>query len=414
MSGQVSTGMALYRRVTTLMRGGASYALAGRSIQYAAQLVLVLALPGLLLPEYYVQFNLLVPIASLAAALIMGWFTGAAYRHVHDLLDPANGSHRETAAFYYGFVSLALLAVYAAGVAFVSSKLHLIPLLVVATGLKAGILGVLNAAERHRLFFLVNTGFAAALAVFLALCAWTPDEHLPRNLAIYAALDVLIAAAAWTRIGVFTVSRLPHFDPDIGRRYFLYGMPLLATSLATWVISLSDRYLLALWTPASEVASYILSYQLGGAIITVPMSFLITVVFPRIIRLDRADGEEAALAYTFRLARIYRRSMLAIVALGSGVVIPLIHFLYPAYELRPAVVVLIVLAHVIWGLAGFYNKKFELNGRTIIVTRSVATGAAVNVVMNVALIPFWGALGAAIATLIAYCASTYVVYRANR
>lgn len=374
---------------------------------------MILLIPKFLLPNYYVQFNLLFPIASLLASLMLGWFSGAVYRYIHDFLNPDNDRHRQTAFFYYSFVSLVLLVVYGIGSLFISSIFHLIPIFLVAIGLKTGVISVLNAAERHRLFLFANIAFALALGIFIGLCAWTSNDRLAENIAIYAAIDILIASVVWGRLGIFSGISVPRFDPRIGRHCLYYGFPLLASSLAVWGMTLSDRYLLALWEQEEGVAAYILSYQLSGAVITVPMSFLMAVVYPKIIRMDREFGREAALSYSYELLGLYRWAMVGIVPLGSIAVMSIIYFLYPSYDLKPEVVTLIVLAHSIFGLSHFYNKKFELSGRTIMITQAVGIGAVVNIGMNLMMIPSLGVMGAAISALVACSVVSYVAYRGN-
>lgn len=399
--------------LTRLMGGPAFHALAGRGLQFAAQLALVLVVPRLLPPAEYVQFNLLLPVAMLGASMIFGWFTGATYRYAHTMLDPGDDRHRRTAYFYYGLLSALLALIYAVSALLTPSIYPLFLLLLVASGLKTGVLSILNAAERHGGFFFANLWFALSLAVFLGLCALVPGWGLARILACYAALDIVIAAVAWNRLGVFTLGPSPRFDTEIGRRYFRYGLPLVANTLAVWVVSLSDRYFLALWESTSQVAGYILSYQLGSSVITIPMAFALAVIFPKILRIEREAGHEAALDYTYTLLGRYLRYMVILSVLGGGAVILFIHLFYPAYETDPWVIMLIVLAHAIFGLSHFYNKEFELDGRTLVITRSIGLAAVVNLALNVMLIPFLGALGAAISTLAAYCASTFFVYRAR-
>jgi len=395
-----------------LLQAPAVYTLLGRAIQYTAQVALVLLVPKLLPPDLYVQFSLVLPLAYLGASVVFGWLTSAAYRHVHQLLQAGDDRYRQTAFAYYAAVSVALAASFFAAAALSPSIYRVIPLLLVAAGLKTGVLAILNSAERHKDFLVANLGFAFTLALFLALCY--ADGNLVLNLALYAGADVAVAVIAWTQAGIFSLRALPRFDAGIALRYFRYGLPLMANMIATWTISLSDRYLLLIWESTERVAGYILSYQLGGSVVTVPMSFAMAVLFPRIIKLDREAGERAALDYTHGLMKVYLRLMTAGVVLGCAVVIPFMYFFYPGYEFEPAVIVLIVLAHAVFGLTHFFNKEFELNGRTMTITKGVGLGAVMNVALNLVLMPLLGTLGAALATLIAYCVAVLYIYRSRR
>lgn len=402
----------MHVQVIKLLQTPAGYTLLGRTLQYVTQLALVLLVPKLLAPENYVRFSLVLPLAYLGASVVFGWLASAAYRHVHELLQAEDDRYRQTAFAYYAAVSIVLAAAFFAAAALTPSIYRVIPLLLLAAGLKTGVLAILNSAERHRDFLFANLGFACSLALFLALCY--ADGNLELNLALYAGADTVIAVIAWTQAGIFSLRTAPRFDTGIALRYFRYGLPLMANMIATWTISLSDRYLLLIWEPTERVAGYILSYQLGGSVVTVPMSFAMAVLFPRIIRLDREAGERAALDYTHGLMKVYLRLMTAVVVLGCAVVIPFMYFFYPEYEFEPAVIVIIVLAHAVFGLTHFFNKEFELNGRTMTITKGVGLGAVSNVALNLALMPLLGTLGAALATLVAYGVAVLYIYRARR
>ena len=176
-------------------------------------------------------------------------------------------------------------------------------------------------------------------------------------------------------------------------------------------MSVSDRYLLALWRPTESVAAYILSYQLAASVIMIPLSFLVSVIFPKILQVEKDEGHIAALSYTYRILGIYLRLMIVIIIGACVLVLAIAHYIYPEYPVKPAVVVIIVLAHVVWGLTHFYNKEFELNGKTLLITKAVIAGALVNVGLNLVLIPTIGSLGAAISTLAAYGVAVLIVYK---
>jgi len=206
------------------------------------------------------------------------------------------------------------------------------------------------------------------------------------------------------------VPPVPRFYKDIAIDYSRYGFPLVAKMMGVWIISISDRFLLTFWETSENVASYILSYQLAGSSITIPMSFLIAVIIPKILLIEKEENQHEALLYTYKILRIYLRLMLPIFIIFSVIVLLFQYYVYSNYEFNPLIIVLLVFAHLISELAHFYNKEFELNGRTFTITKAVGVGATVNIVANLLFIPYFGGTGAAIATLIAYMVSVYYIY----
>lgn len=391
-----------------------AYALSGRGIQFITQIALVLIFPKILAPSDYVQFNLLLPLAFLFVSLLFGWLIGATFRHIHPLLDAAGNKERQTVFWYFGATTCLLLIIYLMISAATDSIYALIPLLVAANALKSGLLSIMNAAEKQKAYFFANLGFALSLVAFIGITMSDTEISLTTSLMIYSFIDIILALAGWYMMGVFSFPPLPRFDSLIARQYFLYGLPIVINNLFVWVISLSDRYLLTLWQTTEHVANYILSYQLASSIVTIPLMLAITVIFPKIIRIDKEQNQKAALDYAHKLKVLYLRLIPVLLVCGCLVILPFKYYFYPNFKLEPALIVIILLAQLINGLSHFYNKEFELNGKTLVITKSIGLGALVNIALNLALIPHFGLLGSAAATLVAYSTSVFIVFKAGK
>ncbi len=387
--------------------------LAGRGIQFISQLAMVLLLPKVLEPKVYTQLNLLLPIASAGVTLVFGWLTSAIGRYVFELLDPEDDRPRQTVFVYFGSVFLLLVGAFILISRFSTSPYRLIPFVLAAMGLRQAALSILNMSGKHKRFLLANLGFAASLSVFLWLCFSTVHDDLGRYLTIYAALDTLVALIAWRALGIVSFHPRPHFDAGVVARYFHYGLPMVVLALPLWVMSVSDRYLLSIWYSRRVVAGYIVSYQFAGSAIIIPMSFLATVIFPKIIRIAKNESETSALDYTYKLLGYYLRLMPFLAVGVTGAVLWFTRRFYSDYDIDAAVIALITIAHVILGLTHFYNKEFELNGKTRIIAKVYIIGALINLALNAAFIPRFGSLAAASSTLIAYASVAFLLYRAH-
>ena len=65
----------MIRSIGRLMRSDAVFMFAGRAVQYAAQIAMVLILPKVLLPPVYTELNLVLPVAFRAVPF-RGWSSG--------------------------------------------------------------------------------------------------------------------------------------------------------------------------------------------------------------------------------------------------------------------------------------------------------------------------------------------------
>ena len=403
----------MYQIVANFLSSPTFYTVMGRGIQMLAQMALVLIVPKVLAPQFYVDFNLIMPLALLGSTFVFGWMSKAIYRYVHDLIGSDENAIKQTVFAYFSILFLLFVLVFIIASIFTDSVYRLIVLLLLAMGLKMGVLGVLNAAEKHKAFFVMHFSLAVSLGIFLGICAKGDGEDLAYFLLIYAMLDIIISIIAWNRIGVFTFPLIPRLDLSICKRYFVYGAPLVVHTVAVWVISLSDRYFLTFWESTEQVASYILGYQLSSSVITVPLTLIMLVVYPKALRINKESGEQAALSFVDKILGYYLRYIGVIALLGCMIVIPFRAYFYPEYYLGAEVMVIIVVSQVIFGVSPFLNKEYELNGRTLVITKGVGLGAVINVGLNLLLIPVFGLLGAAIATLFASIASVMYLYRAS-
>lgn len=389
-------------------------ALYGRAVQYLSQFMMVLVVPKVLSPDAYVELNLVLPLAFLGVTLLFGWVSGSVHRFVHQFLDQGEIEIRQTVFFYFSIVSTICLMLFVGISQQVETIYGLVPLLLVATAHKRFLIGALNLSGRNRGYLFANLGFAVSLVLFIWLCYTDGREGLAANLLIYGCTDILISLLVWFKFTSGRINLRIRFHKAVASRYMRYGAPLVLNGIAVWIVSMSDRYILTLYESPDAIATYILNYQLGSNVIVIPLSFAVAVYLQKILRIDKERGLVEALDYSYRLLNVYKKYFLLFLVAAFAVVYLLTHYIYSEYAFDYGqILFLIVLAHLIQGFSHFYNKEFELNGKTYLITKSIGLGALVNVVFNFLLIPVIGILGAAISTLIAYAVTVFVVYRAR-
>jgi len=395
------------------LKRNALYGLSGRGLQYLGQFVLILLLPKILLPETYLEFNLILPVAFLGSTALFGWMISSIYRYAHELHDPNHPEYRETVFFYYLSAIIVLTVVSISLTLSTDSPYALVPFLLMATALKNGINGILNAMERHREFFLSNAGFTFSLLALLLTCHMLDGQQLWAPILVYALLDILIGLLFWNRCGIFSTATTPTFHKTVALGFMSYGAPIVLNNVFTWIIALSDRYLLNFWELADHVATYVLTYQFAGSVITIPMAFIMTMMYPRILKINKEKGVAEAMIYVADGFKKFKRFSLPAGLLAVIIVTPFMTAFFTTYSIDPPLIAILILAHVVMSASHFVNKEFELNGRTIMISRALMIAALANVISNLILIPLFGTRGAGVATLVAYALMIFLVYRKN-
>jgi O-antigen/teichoic acid export membrane protein len=220
-------------------------------------------------------------------------------------------------------------------------------------------------------------------------------------------LGQLAGALVGVAVTVVLVGRIggTRFDPSFIGPALRFGVPLTPHAVSAWVLRLADRWLIGLLiglpTAAALAAlgAYSLGYQLGY-VITVVVSSFQAAWAPWFFRIG--DRRDAPLLFSQMTTVV----MAGLLALGVGVsaLAPQIIAVIarPEYASAASVLPVVAMASVLYGLytmlstVVFYAKA---TGRLALITVSAA---ALNLFLNVILIPRVGIVGAAWATFGAY------------
>src|SRR6476659_284322 len=189
------------------------------------------------------------------------------------------------------------------------------------------------------------------------------------------------------------------FDRPLYRAMNRFGLPLVPSAVALWLTNFADRFFLVKLSGTHEVGLYSIGVRVASAIVLLLTAFRLA--WPA-FAYSIDDDREASRTYSFVLT--YVVFVCCWLALALGLLAPWILRLITTEPFYPAQNVVAPLA---FGVAAFgaYVVVQIGTGRAR-QTRSnwLVSGAAavVNVSLNFALIPSYGRMGAAIATVIAY------------
>jgi len=207
----------------------------------------------------------------------------------------------------------------------------------------------------------------------------------------------------WLRPDRFRLGRL--------KEMLRFGLPLAPAALGVWVMTSADRFLLRILCDQAEVGLYDMAAKLSGVIA------LGTVAF------QQAWGPFAySIMHKKGVQRVYAKVLdvycLVGCALGTAVALlgPLLFRVmttepfYPAVSCLPA----LVFAYFFAGAQFIAGLGSGIAKRSMPLAGAIGLGAAINVGLNLVLIPLWGRDGAAWATLLAYALSTVFLFAAGQ
>jgi O-antigen/teichoic acid export membrane protein len=192
-----------------------------------------------------------------------------------------------------------------------------------------------------------------------------------------------------------------------------YSLPLVPTVLAAAAMHNLDRFFIRHFSTMNEVGLYSLAYQFPFMVITIFMNSFVriweTSSIYEIAKSSDATHQYARICTYFMTILAYA---LAILAVMSDTVLKV--FAAPSYFAAHVFIPIISLG--VWGYAlhTFVRVRVNLTKMTHLFTINYMLTLVYNVALNFLLIPKWGALGAAWATVGTYFGFSiggYFIYR---
>lgn len=186
-----------------------------------------------------------------------------------------------------------------------------------------------------------------------------------------------------------------------------FGVPFIPVLFFSWIIDFSDRYFLGQLSTLSEVGLYSVGYKIGQIVFLVVKTFAIAWI-PIMFTVSRKENaaEIFAKILTYYILFIFLFA-LSISIFGRGIITI---FTSSAYHDAYKVVPLISISYFFYGIYVFALSGLLIVKNVYVQPLLLSFSAILNVFLNILLIPKYGMMGAAYATLLSYlsvAAGTY-------
>jgi O-antigen/teichoic acid export membrane protein len=212
--------------------------------------------------------------------------------------------------------------------------------------------------------------------------------------AFWAALVTAVIGVAFA----FRVYR-PRWSWAHLRAALAFGAPLVPMLLSTWALSLSDRLILERFVSRAELGVYGLGYSFA-MIVTIVNGAVDRAFLPMLNRkLSRNEAPEDVPRIGSYVLALMTWAALSI-ALGAREAVEL---LTPeSYHAAPDIVVIVAFGMLFQGLAHLLAQGIFYAKKTLILPLTTGLAAALNIGLNLWLVPRFGIIAAAATTLAAY------------
>jgi O-antigen/teichoic acid export membrane protein len=281
--------------------------------------------------------------------------------------------------------------------------LRIISILIVFDGLSSILLMFLNAEQNvkfHSLVRIVRRYVEVGITIPIVAIFKLGVVGFFWGSALVGGLFSLFLIIYYFRRGQI---KLWHISVPLFKESLSYGLPLIGNELCDILLALGARFLIQYYLGASAVGIYSASYNLTSYFIEFFANPFRLAVMPLFMAIWEKKGKSETAAFLSSSMRFYFLIGIPIIFgvsfLGKEIISLLASEKYiEGAAIMPYVISGFVLykANFLYG-AGLYLKK---STTTLFVVNFSA--ASINIILNVILIPLWGILGSAIATLVAY------------
>ncbi len=398
--------MPISGQIRRLTRHSAIYGLGG----IVSRILAVLLLPlytRYLKPSDYGAIETLLALAAVLVTVLRLGISSAFFRYYFDAKDEAGRTLVVRTSFWFTMASAT--AGLALGVALASPISHAL----FGTGDRAGLVRAafvglwaqMNYEQLTSLFRVEERSVSFVLATLANLLV-TVAATLVLVVGLHKhALGVVVGNFTGT-LTVYLVLLAYRryqlglqFDRKLFRQMNRFGMPLVPSALALWATNFSDRFFLVKLADVREVGLYSIGVRIASALVLLLTAF--RMAWPA-FAYSIEDDDEARRTYGYVLTYLVLIS--SWLALGLSLLSPWLVRLLTTAPFYSASRVVAPLAFAGVAFSGYIVMAIGVGRARRTQFNWVVTGigATVNVALNLILIPPYGMMGAAIATVAAY------------
>ena len=194
----------------------------------------------------------------------------------------------------------------------------------------------------------------------------------------------------------------------LARAMLVYGIPLMILESLSLVLRLSDRYLIEAMLGVDELGQYSASYNLTGYLDIILLAALLQAVRPAYMQMWESTGADSTRSFLSRGFHLYIVIGIPFIAMFSITSPYLLSFLAgPKYAIGTVIIPYVALSFWLEGAMIFLAAGLYIFKNTKILMFCSLLATAINLGLNVLVIPHFGIAGAAAVTVFSY--SVFIV-----
>lgn len=375
----------------------------------------VVALPivtRLFAPGDYGNYALVTTTIALLSAFASTWLCGAIIRfftarQLDNRLDEFHGTVLKLALISVTGISLLALGILFLARSYISPNLYSL--------MRIGLL-VFMAVSFYNIF-LDTLRAKRGVGWYSSFAVWRSVIGLGLGMALVVGFHYGVEGLLWGSLLSMVLAFPLLWKVSIGKPSFRkgrvrssltsemikYGFPLIAVNIASWIATLSDRYVIEFFRGSEEVGIYAIAYAIShGGLALIVSAFRLSVL-PMGVNIWETQGVERSRDFLTKVTRYYLLLALPAAVGLSLLAKPVMSVLTtPAYFPGYRIISVLAFAFFLLGLDGRFGVVLNLYKKTHLNMICTFVMAALNLGLNILLIPKYGYMAAAVTTFIAF------------
>lgn len=194
-----------------------------------------------------------------------------------------------------------------------------------------------------------------------------------------------------------------NISADITKQFASYGIPMIPAAISSWILILSDRYIIGLSQSAEQVGLYGTAYNLGDKIMNLVTLPLLIAIGPVMVHTFEKEGQKLAEKVQTQLTRYFAMVTVPLVFGLAVIAKPFMEvFTGPAYRSAYGVLPVVAAGVMLYGVSQIASNGLSMHKKTVIMMQNTFMAAVFQVSMNLVLVPRFGYAAAAWNTFGAY------------
>jgi O-antigen/teichoic acid export membrane protein len=282
--------------------------------------------------------------------------------------------------------------------------------------LRSIIINFMRAQERTRLYNALEIitkaiGIVAACALCFTWGATATSFLGAMILSEVVGLTLLVVPAA--RSGMISWQ---HWQYQFFRKALIFGAPLVGLEVGNLLLDSGDRLLIARFLGTEALGLYSAASNVAGYVQDLLMAPVLLAVFPIYMNLWIANGPEETRKFLSRTLQAFLCVAIGLVAIITPTAEPAMMLLAsPKFAPAASLVPVLAAGLIVFATVPFYTAGLYLHNQTATIAMTTVTAAALNFGCNALLLPRFGLMGGAVASIIGYaCLLAVTAYFSQR